>query len=133
MTLGTTPGTTQRTEAAPSDTVPSDVEQLRRRGFLLVLAGFAVCPCHLPFTLAAVGFVAGGTALGGWIVGHPLQIGVGLGLLTAVAYWRGFAMMRAAEDCASGALPAQPGTILRRAGAGGGRPRRSILTSRGTP
>jgi hypothetical protein len=82
---------------------PADAAQLRRRGLLWLVVGFAVCPCHLPFTLLAVGTVLGGSALGATIIGNPLAVGVALGTLTALAYIKGLRLLRAADGCATGA------------------------------
>jgi Fe2+ transport system protein B len=82
-----------------------DSDQLRRRGLAWLVFGFAVCPCHLPFTLLAVGAVFGGTAVGAAITG-PLTAGVVLGAVTALAYVNGLRLVRRADSCTSGACSA---------------------------
>jgi hypothetical protein len=77
-------------------------EQLRRRGLAWMVFGFAVCPCHLPFTLLAVGAIFGGTALGAAITGNPLTVGVVLGAVTALAYVHGLRLVRRADGCTTG-------------------------------
>jgi hypothetical protein len=75
---------------------------LRRRGLVWAVLAFAVCPCHLPLTLAAVGAVAGGTAVGDLLTGHPLAVGLVLGALTAGAYGQAWRLSRAAGRCSTG-------------------------------
>jgi hypothetical protein len=77
--------------------------RLRWRGRFWLAAGFAVCPCHLPFTLIAVGALLGGTAVGDAVTGNPLVVAVVLGAVTALAYRRGLRLLRAADACAAGA------------------------------
>ena len=94
---------------------PTDAVRLRRRGLLWLVVGFAVCPCHLPFTLLAVGTVLGGSALGATITGNPLAVGVGLGALTVLAYLKGLRLLSAADRCTTGACdPAKESTVLAR-------------------
>ncbi len=78
---------------------------LRRRSLVWAVLAFAVCPCHLPLTLAAVGAVAGGTAVGDLFTGHPLVVGLVLGALTAGAYGQAWRLGRAAGRCRTGACP----------------------------
>jgi hypothetical protein len=98
---------------APSAAEAANPEQLRRRGLLWLVAGFAVCPCHLPFTLAAVGALIGGTAVGDLVTGNAVATGVVLGAGTAVAYVKGLRLLSSADACATGACPA-PGERQRR-------------------
>jgi len=89
--------------SSPAPATAHDHEQLRRRGRAWLWFGFAVCPCHLPFTLLAVGTLFGGTAVGTAITGNPLTVGVALGTVTAIAYVKGWRLVRAAEACGTGA------------------------------
>jgi hypothetical protein len=93
------------TTAEPAAAGSDEGTRLRRRGQGWLIAGFAVCPCHLPFTLAAVGTVIGGTAVGDALTGNPVVVGVVLGTVTVVAYVRGLRLLRAAERCSTGACP----------------------------
>jgi hypothetical protein len=79
-----------------------DPERMMRRGRAWLWFGFAVCPCHLPLTLLAVGTLFGGTAVGAAITGSPLAVGVALGAVTALAYVKGWRLVRAAEACRAG-------------------------------
>jgi hypothetical protein len=97
----TGPSTTPAQAAAEFD----EGARLRRRGQGWLIAGFAVCPCHLPFTLAAVGTVVGGTAVGDAVTGNPVVVGIVLGSVTVVSYVRGLRLLRAAETCTTGACP----------------------------
>jgi hypothetical protein len=84
---------------------PDEAAALRRRGL--------VWPCHLPLTLAAVGAVAGGTAVGDLLTGHPLAVGIVLGTVTIGAYVRAWRLGRAADRCSTGTCPTPrtaPGT-----------------------
>jgi hypothetical protein len=78
---------------------------LRRRGLVWAVLAFAVCPCHLPLTLAVVGAVAGGTAVGDLLTGHPLAVGLALGAVTVGAYWQAWRLNRAADSCSTGTCP----------------------------
>jgi hypothetical protein len=92
---------------------PDEAAALRRRGLVWTVLGFVVCPCHLPLTLAAVGAVAGGTAAGDLLTGHPLPVGIVLGTLTIGAYLRAWRLGRAADRCSTGTCPTPrtaPGT-----------------------
>ena len=84
--------------------------RLRRRGLAWLWFGFAVCPCHLPFTLLAVGALFGGTAIGAAITGNPLPVGVVLGTITVIAYVKGLRMVRAADACSAGSCGTTAGT-----------------------
>ena len=85
--------------SSPAPATTQDPEQLLRRGRAWLWFGFAVCPCHLPLTLLAVGTLFGGTAIGAAITGNPLTVGVALGTVTALAYVKGWRLMRAADRC----------------------------------
>jgi len=71
---------------------------------------FLACPCHLPLTLALLGGVLGGTALGAALREHTLLAGLVVALAWAVGTTRGFQLIRRAERdglaCAVGPPPA---------------------------
>ena len=95
----------QPTADIPGQAPATEHDQLRLRGRALLwfVFGFAVCPCHLPFTLLALGALFGGTAIGATITGNPLVVGIALGIITALAYRKGLRLLRAADTCATGA------------------------------
>ncbi len=99
--------------------------RLRWRGRFWLVAGFALCPCHLPFTLMAVGAVLGGTVVGDAVTGSPLVVAGVLAAVTALAYRRGLRLLRAADACTTACRPAvrSPEGASRRRGPARGRSR----------
>ena len=95
----------QPTTQAPGQepTTSLDNVQRRRRGLAWLAFGFAICPCHLPFTLLAVGAIFGGTAIGATITGNPVAVGVVLGVVTVLAYRKGLQLLREPGTCSTGA------------------------------
>jgi mercuric ion transport protein len=93
---------TALTQATPSATAASVSE---RRGRAWLLWSFIVCPCHLPFTIALLGTVFGGTAFGTVVTSNTLGVGLFFGALYAVGLAIGFRHLRAATrgiDCSDG-------------------------------
>ena len=68
-----------------------------RRGARWMAASFLLCPCHLPVTLTVIGLVAGGTALGSFVHGHAIVVGLTTTSLWFAGTWRGFRLVRAAN------------------------------------
>ena len=93
--------------ALPSDPVARQREQ---RGRKWLVASYFLCPCHLPLTLALIGAVFGGTALGAAVAGKAFAVGVALTVAYGVALWRGFRHIRMAKriEAAGGALACTP-------------------------
>jgi hypothetical protein len=73
-----------------------DAEQAARekRGLVWVIGAFAICPCHLPLTLALVAAAAGGTAAGAALRAHPIAAGAIISAAWAIATWHGFKLMK---------------------------------------
>ncbi len=67
------------------------------RGRAWLLVSFVLCPCHLPVTLGVVAAVAGGTAVGAALTASLWRLGALMGVLYALALWRGFHHLRRAE------------------------------------
>lgn len=82
------------TEPTTGTDAPADVE---RRGRRWLLWSFLACPCHLPLTLALLGTVLGGTALGAALREHPLAAGLVIGATWAAGTARGLLLVRRAE------------------------------------
>lgn len=80
--------------AAPGDTASRRSEN-RGRAWLLI--SFLLCPCHLPVTLGVIAAVAGGTAIGAALTASLWRLGVVVGILYALALWRGFHHLRRAQ------------------------------------
>ena len=75
-------------------------EQSDRRGIAWVIGSFALCPCHLPITLAVLGAVLGGTALGVLVRGHLYIAGAIISVTWLVGTVHGFSLMRRARMAA---------------------------------
>jgi hypothetical protein len=83
-----------------------------------------LCPCHLPLTLALVGILFGGTAVGSVVLGNVGWVAAVLTIGYAAMLWRGFRHIRAAKrlaaqgiavDCTAGACRvAEPSRSARR-------------------
>lgn len=82
------------------------------RGRLWLVVAYLLCPCHLPVSMALLAAVFGTGTWASAIVGNPWRVGVTLGVLYALALWRGFRWLRAAKrglapgealDCSDGA------------------------------
>jgi hypothetical protein len=58
-----------------------------------VIGAFAICPCHLPLTLALAAAVLGGTSAGIAVRAHPIAAGALITLTWAAATWHGFRLM----------------------------------------
>ncbi len=72
-------------------------EQANRRGVAWVVGAFVLCPCHLPITLAVVGALLSGTAIGAIYRGHLFLAGVLVSLTWLVGTLHGFNLMRRAR------------------------------------
>lgn len=75
-------------------------QQLENRGMAWMIASFALCPCHLPITLAALALILGGTTAGALLRSHPYMAGVVVTLLWAAGSWRGYSLIRAGQRIA---------------------------------
>ena len=90
---------------APTDLIQLDPAHLERRGRRWLIWSFLACPCHLPLTLAILGGVLGGTALGAALREHTLLAGLLIGGVWLAGTARGLVLVRRAEKgqlaCAS--------------------------------
>ena len=85
-------------ETEPSTEVATaTAADAERRGRRWLLWSFLACPCHLPLTLALLGTVLGGTALGAALREHPLAAGLVIGATWAAGTARGLLLVRRAE------------------------------------
>jgi hypothetical protein len=86
------------------DATQVDGVQLEKRGRSWLLWSFLLCPCHLPWTLAALAAVAGSTSLGVLVRDHVWIAGtlITLAWVGGTAY--GFRLIRKAERV-GGACP----------------------------
>jgi hypothetical protein len=93
-------------EAAPARDLPSaeapttltiDPGAVERRGRWWLALSFLACPCHLPWTLAILGTVLGGTALGAALRDHAVVAGVVIASVWAVGTARGLWLVRRAD------------------------------------
>lgn len=75
-----------------------------KRGERWLVLSFLFCPCHLPLTLGALALLGGGTAIGAFVRGNGLAVGVVVSLLWAAGTWRGFWLIRRAERAARTAM-----------------------------
>ncbi len=82
-----------------------DPDARERRGRRWLIWSFVLCPCHLPFSMAFLAAIFGGTAFGALIARNTLGVGLVLGAIYAVGVGVGFRHIRAAtkgRDCRDG-------------------------------
>jgi mercuric ion transport protein len=71
-----------------------------RRGERWLALSFLLCPCHLPWTLAILVALGGGTALGTFVEGNVVLVGVVVSALWIAGTAKGFVLIRRAERAA---------------------------------
>lgn len=71
--------------------------QADRRGVLWIAGAFILCPCHLPITLAVLGAMLSGTALGAVLSGHVFAAGAVISIAWLAGTLHGFNLMRRAR------------------------------------
>jgi hypothetical protein len=76
---------------------PTGVDTLERRGRWWLVVSFLACPCHLPLTLALLGSLLGGTALGVVLRSHPFVSGALITAVWAAGTGWGFVLLRRAK------------------------------------
>jgi hypothetical protein len=81
--------------ALPADPLARSHE---KRGRKWLFVSYFLCPCHVPITLALLGAMFGGTAIGASLSGNALRIGIVLTTLYAIVLWRGFRQIRRAKQ-----------------------------------
>ncbi len=72
-------------------------EQADRRGVAWVIGSFALCPCHLPITLAVIGALLSGTVLGALFHAHLFMAGAIISVTWLAGTLYGFNLMRRAR------------------------------------
>src|SRR5690606_19252844 len=82
---------------APADLIQLEPAHLERRGRRWLIWSFLACPCHLPLTLAILGAVLGGTALGADLREHTVLAGVIIASVWVAGTARGLLLVRRAE------------------------------------
>lgn len=81
-----------------------------RRGLWTVIGAFAICPCHLPITLAVLGVALGGSAAGVFLRDNVVLAGAVMTIVWAALTWRGIWLLRNGRSCpVPGAV--QPGKL----------------------
>ncbi|MDE0805559.1 MAG: hypothetical protein OSA99_19840 [Acidimicrobiales bacterium] len=82
-----------------ADALPDDptARLHERRGRRWLVLSYLLCPCHIPITLALIGAVLGGSALGAVLTGNAVRVAVVLTSLYGVVLWRGFRQIRIAK------------------------------------
>ena len=71
--------------------------ELERRGRWWLIVSFLACPCHLPVSLAALGALLGGTAVGVALRDHVLLAGIVISAAWLAGTGRGLWLIRQAE------------------------------------
>lgn len=93
----------------PADLIQLDPVRTERRGRRWLIWSFLACPCHLPLTLAVVGAVLGGTALGALLREHTLLAGLIVASVWIAGTARGLMLVRQAEKGQLTCAPSRPG------------------------
>jgi len=79
-----------------------------KAGLAWMIGFFAICPCHLPVTLAVLGMVLSGTVLGVFLQAHPWVAGSVMTAAWAAGTWRGLQLLRGQQSGAACTLPSKP-------------------------
>ncbi len=79
---------------APAALAPRSTSVLERRGRRWLVWSFLACPCHLPWTLAVLGSMFGGTVLGGLLREHTVVAGGVVASTWLAGTARGFWLVR---------------------------------------
>ncbi|MFF4550565.1 hypothetical protein [Streptomyces sp. NPDC001435] len=85
--------------AGPGVAEVTAVRRRERRGLATVIGAFAICPCHLPLTLALLGAALGGTAAGVFLREHVWLAGSVITLVWVALTWRGLWLVRKGRSC----------------------------------
>lgn len=88
-------------------TLPDADVATERRGVWWLVGSFALCPCHLPLTLAVLGTVLGGTALGAVFREHAVIVGIVVTALWLAGTAYGFRLIAKARAGAACPAPAR--------------------------
>lgn len=79
-----------------------DPVALERRGRRWLIWSFIFCPCHLPWSMAVLAAVFGGSAMGALISRNTIGVGIVFGLVYAIGIAIGLRYIRAAKKCEDG-------------------------------
>lgn len=71
-----------------------------KRGERWLAISFLLCPCHLPWTLAILAAIGGGTAFGAFVKANALVVGIVVSALWIAGTAKGFVLIRQAERAA---------------------------------
>jgi hypothetical protein len=74
-----------------------------------MVVSFVFCPCHLPVTLMVIGALAGGSAIGAFMQGNVLVVGVLSTSLWLAGTVRGLLLVRSSQRAVRTALALDPG------------------------
>jgi hypothetical protein len=74
-----------------------------------MVVSFVFCPCHLPVTLMVIGALAGGSAIGAFMQGNVLVVGVLSTSLWLAGTVRGLLLVRSSQRAVRAALALDPG------------------------
>ena len=91
----------------PLDPAAREHEQRGRRWLVV---SYFLCPCHIPLTMALLGVLFGGTAVGAALAGNTFRVGAVLVVAYFVVLWRGFRQIRLANriEAAGGTISCTP-------------------------
>jgi len=82
-----------------------DPDAQERRGRRWLIWSFIFCPCHLPWSMALLASIFGGSALGTMISHNAIGVGIAFGVVYAIGVGIGFKHIRRAvrgRDCSKG-------------------------------
>jgi hypothetical protein len=102
-------------QADLTPTTPDVAPRLERRGRAWLVWSFLLCPCHLPWSLAALTAVLAGTSFGVMLREHVWVAATALSAVWAIGTGYGFWLIRQAER-ANGTCPVRTRGPARRAG-----------------
>lgn len=94
----------QRADLGPAPSADHDAsegERLERTGRRWLIWSFILCPCHLPWTLAILAAVFGGSTIGVLVNQYRTVVGVAIAVIYFIGVAIGFSYLRKAK--ASGA------------------------------
>ncbi len=76
---------------------PREGERLERTGRRWLMWSFILCPCHLPWTLAILAAVFGGTSLGVVVDQNRTAVGIAIAVLYVIGVGIGFRHLHRAK------------------------------------
>ncbi len=85
------------TETTPEISGPPEGERLERTGRRWLIWTFILCPCHLPWTLAILAALFGGSTIGLLVERYRTWVGVAIAVIYFVGVGIGFNYLRKAK------------------------------------